>query len=69
MKQNIGTADRIIRIIVGLAIGTVGLYYKSWWGLLGLLPLGSAVVGFCGLYPLLGIDTCGKRKPKSSTRA
>jgi hypothetical protein len=33
--------------------GTVG-----WWGWIGIVPLGTALVGFCPLYPLLGINTC-----------
>ncbi|MDD3732161.1 MAG: DUF2892 domain-containing protein [candidate division Zixibacteria bacterium] len=61
MNKNIGTADKIIRIIVGIIIIALGIYYRSWWGLLAVIPLGTAVFGFCGLYPLLGINTC-KRK-------
>jgi len=33
MKTNVGTIDRIIRIIVGCAILGAGYYFKSWWGL------------------------------------
>jgi len=61
MNKNVGTADRVVRIIIGLIILALGIYYKSWWGLLAVIPLGTAVVGFCGLYPLMGINTC-KRK-------
>lgn len=61
MNKNVGTADRVIRIIIGLFILALGIYYKSWWGLLAIIPLGTAIVGFCGLYPLLGLNTC-KRK-------
>ncbi|MBN1213446.1 MAG: DUF2892 domain-containing protein [candidate division Zixibacteria bacterium] len=61
MNKNVGTADRVIRIIIGLVILALGIYYKSWWGLLAIIPLGTAIVGFCGLYPLLGLNTC-KRK-------
>ncbi len=61
MNRNIGTADKIIRLIVGIIIIALGIYYRSWWGLLAVIPLGTAVVGFCGLYPLLGINTCKKK--------
>lgn len=61
MNKNIGTADKIIRIIVGIIIIALGIYYRSWWGFLAVIPLGTAVVGFCGLYPLLGINTCKKK--------
>lgn len=62
MKPNVGTADRAIRIIVGLAIMVLGIVMHSWWGLLGLLPIGTGLVRFCGLYPILGINTCGTGK-------
>ena len=67
MKKNMGTVDRIIRIIIGLVIVALGIYYKSWWGLLAIIPLGTAVVGFCCLYPVLGINTC-KRKKQAVTK-
>jgi hypothetical protein len=59
MARNVGGIDRILRIVVGLALiglaftGTVG-----WWGWIGIVPLGTALIGFCPLYPLLGINTC-----------
>jgi len=58
MKKNIGKTDKIIRIILGLAIGVVGVYFQSWWGLLGLIPLITAFTGMCGLYIPFGINTC-----------
>jgi len=60
MKRNIGTTDRIIRVIGGLAILAAGLLFGSWWGLIGLLPLGTAAAGYCPVYALLKINTCGK---------
>ncbi|MBU1984985.1 DUF2892 domain-containing protein, partial [bacterium] len=59
----VGTADRIIRIIIAVVIFALGAAFKSWWGLLGLIPLLTAIFGFCGLYSLLGISTC-KRATK-----
>ncbi len=61
MKANVGGSDRVIRIIVGLTIIAAGFYYQSWWGLVGLMPLGSGLCGFCGFYPLLGISTSSKK--------
>ena len=62
MKSNVGGIDRAIRIIVGLALiiaaatGTIG-----WWGWLGVLVLASGVFSFCGLYALLGVNTCPRK--------
>jgi hypothetical protein len=58
MKKNVGTIDRVIRIIVGLIILAVGYYFKSWLGLVGLLPLMTAIIGYCPPYQLFGINTC-----------
>ena len=62
MTCNIGTADRIIRLVIGVAIAALGLYFKSWWGLLAVLPLATAALGFCGLYVPLKISTVRKKK-------
>ena len=67
MKFNVGTTDRWVRIVLGLAIGAAGLYFKSWFGLIGLVPLGTALAGWCPLYVVLGISTCGLRSEGSST--
>ncbi len=63
MKTNEGTIDRVLRIIVGIALialaatGTVGA-----WGYIGVVPLVTGLVGWCGLYQLLGINTCPTKK-------
>jgi len=57
MFQNIGTIDRIIRIVAGVAIGVLGLAYNSWLGLIGLVPLLTAGIGVCPLYLPFGIST------------
>jgi hypothetical protein len=59
MNKNIGTLDRTLRIVVGLALialaatGTVGP-----WGWIGVVPLGTGLVGWCPAYTLFGIKTC-----------
>ncbi len=60
MKTNVGTIDRVIRIVVGVVILGAGYYYKSWWGLVGLLPLLTAVFRFCPGYLPFGWSTCPK---------
>jgi hypothetical protein len=58
MKANIGTVDRVVRAIVGVIIVGAGAYLRSWWGLLGLLPLLTAGIRFCPAYVPFGISTC-----------
>ncbi|HPF93489.1 MAG TPA: DUF2892 domain-containing protein [Tenuifilaceae bacterium] len=62
MKANVGKTDKIIRIIIALIIAAAGIYFNSWWGLLAIIPLATALVSFCGLYSLFGISTCPAKK-------
>lgn len=58
MTANIGTADRILRILIGLTLlSLVFIGPQSLWGLIGLVPLLTAFVRVCPLYSLLGIRT------------
>jgi Protein of unknown function (DUF2892) len=64
-KVNEGTADRAFRAIVGiglLAIVFVGP--KTPWGWLGIVPLATSLMGWCPLYTVLGINTCGIKTAK-----
>jgi len=58
MAKNIGGLDRIIRAIVGLAIICAGVYYENYWGAVGLVPLGTALIGWCPPYAIFGISSC-----------
>jgi hypothetical protein len=58
MKSNVGKSDRNIRIVLGIVIAVAGFYFKSWWGIIAIVPLLTAFTGFCPLYKLLGINTC-----------
>lgn len=62
MERNVGKADRIIRIVLGIAIIAAGVYFKNWWGSVGLIPLITGLVGKCGLYKIFGINTCKIKK-------
>ena len=65
MKRNVGTVDRTIRIVAGLILLSLVFFLDGnarWWGLVGLLPLATGVVGWCALYIPLGIDTCNSRQ-------
>lgn len=61
MKRNVGSVDRIVRTVVGLAVIAAGVIFQSWWGAIGLVPLGTAMIGWCPPYALLGINTCSVR--------
>lgn len=57
--KNEGMIDRVLRAIVGIVlISLVFIGPKSLWGWVGLIPLITAVVGFCPAYKILGISTC-----------
>ena len=59
MNSNEGTIDRAIRVVVGIGLLSLVLVGpKSLWGLIGLIPLITGLVGFCPLYKLLGLNTC-----------
>ena len=57
MKQNVGSTDKIIRIILGILIAALGYYFKSWWGLIALIPFLTALISFCPIYPIFGHST------------
>jgi len=58
-KLNVGPADRIIRLLLGLAVVTlVFVGPKTPWGWLGLILIGTSLFGFCPLYALFGLRTC-----------
>ncbi|MBE0650283.1 MAG: DUF2892 domain-containing protein [Bacteroidales bacterium] len=61
MKHNVGNVDKIIRWIIGIVIAGLGIYYKSWWGLLAIVPITTALLSFCPLYFPLGLSTSKKR--------
>ena len=58
MKRNVGSIDRILRVVIGLALvvmaatGTIAA-----WGYIGVIPLVTGLMGTCPLYRLLGIST------------
>lgn len=59
MSHNTNAVDRGIRIVLGLVLLSLFAFGpKTAWGLVGLVPLITGVVGFCPLYRVLGISTC-----------
>jgi hypothetical protein len=64
MTTNVGTLDRILRIVAGCAILGAGYYFKSWWGLFGLMPILTGIIRFCPGYLPFGASTCPKLAEK-----
>lgn len=58
MRVNVGALDRKIRLALGAAIVILGLFFKSWLGLIGLILLATALIRWCPAYLPFGIDTC-----------
>ena len=64
MTKNMGTLDRALRVIVGLALLAYAMKFIgagsswSWIGWIGVVPLATALIGWCGAYSLFGISTC-----------
>lgn len=63
MKCNVGTIDRVLRVVIGLvlialaATGTIGV-----WGWIGVVPILTGIVGFCPAYTIIGMNTCASDK-------
>ncbi len=61
MKKNVGSIDKVLRILIGLALIAWGIIEKNWLGAIGIVPLATALMGWCPLYSLLGIKTCSMK--------
>jgi len=68
MKINVATIDRVVRVIVGLALiaFAFGLIWPAtgwnWVGWVGIIPLATGALGSCPLYSVLGLSTCAMPK-------
>jgi membrane-associated protease RseP (regulator of RpoE activity) len=61
IKKNVGGVDRVLRIVVGVALIAFALFSTSSYavfGWIGVVPLLTAVVSFCPAYALFGLSTC-----------
>lgn len=62
MNANIGSADKIIRLVMALTLFSLFFILpgdQKWFGLFGLVPLLTGLMGWCPLYKVFGINTCG----------
>ena len=63
MIRNEGTIDRSARILLGLILLSLTVIGpQTMWGLVGLVPLLTGLVGYCPLYQVLGLSTCPLKK-------
>ena len=63
MKSNVGGIDKILRIVAGVGlIGATVAGMLPAWGYIGIVPLATGLMGWCPLYPLLGMSTCPMKK-------
>ena len=62
MNKNVGSVDKVIRIILGAVIIGAGVSFKNWWGAIGAVPILTAFMGWGPAYSLLGIQTSSKSK-------
>ena len=68
MTKNVGGIDKVLRLVVGVvligyAVAGPALGFDTGynaWGWIGIIPLGTALINFCPLYPIFGISTCKK---------
>jgi len=59
MTKNVGSLDKILRIIAGIVLiglAVTGLFTP--WGYIGIVPLATALMGWCPAYTVLGLSTC-----------
>jgi len=65
--KNVGGIDKILRIAVGVAlISLVFIGPKTPWGWVGIIPLATALINFCPLYPLIGFSTAKNKEIKEA---
>lgn len=62
MKANVGGIDKILRIVVGLALIAWAILGGPVWAWIGVVPLATGFMGWCPAYTLLGLKTCPMKK-------
>lgn len=71
MHRNIGVADLVVRMVIGLVLIAFALRLGfpdtgwNWFGWIGIVPLATVAIGNCPLYSVLGISTRGKHHARS----
>ena len=57
-----GKSDKTFRLILGSIIIVLGIFFQSWWGAIGIIPILTSVINWCPLYVPFGISTIFKQK-------
>ena len=60
---NIGTKDRVVRLIAGVAVIALGVTFSNWFGLIGLVLVGTAFFRWCPAYVPFKVSTCAIENP------
>ena len=67
LPRNEHTLERAARVILGICVlSLMFIGPRSNWGLLGVVPLLTGLLGSCPLYTLFGISTCNLKQPTKS---
>lgn len=75
MKTNMGTVDRVIRVVIAVLIavlyfaGVIGGTLSLILGIVAVAFLLTSLVSFCPTYVLFGISTCAKEEPPAAPAA
>jgi hypothetical protein len=67
LPRNEHSIERVLRVVVGLALlSLIVVGPKTLWGLVGVVPLATGLLGSCPLYTLLGVSTCPMKRPTTT---
>ncbi|HEY0847001.1 MAG TPA: DUF2892 domain-containing protein [Noviherbaspirillum sp.] len=61
MKSNVGSVDKIIRLVMALALFSLFFILpgdQKWFGVIGFVPLLTGLLNWCPLYTIFGLNTC-----------
>lgn len=64
MQQNVGSLDKIVRVIIGLGLLALLFIVEGnirWIGLIGVVPIFTALTGWCPAYSLFGMNTTSQK--------
>jgi len=62
MTKNVGSIDRILRLVIGALLIIGALMGYGWWMWIGVVPLVTGLMSSCPLYSLLGMSTCPMKR-------